>query len=304
MKPIKRRTLLKSVGIVTAGTTVMGGGILLYSGRVEPSWVEVISRTVHLPRLDRAFAGYRIVQLSDIHVDETWMDKGRLESIVEITNEQKPDLIVITGDFVTEVHASTRDTLSALQRLKARDGIFGILGNHDHWSDPVAVRTYLEAFGIHELNDKMSTLHRGAAMLHLVGMDDLWPDAGEPRPVWEHQSRLKRLLKLLPDQGTAILLVHEPDFADVAAATERIDLQLSGHSHGGQVRLPLFGAPIVPPLGQKYVAGWYTIQSMQHYTSRGLGMLPPQMRFNCRPEIAVFTCQTGVEGRVRVSNES
>ncbi|GHO51114.1 metallophosphoesterase [Ktedonospora formicarum] len=146
------------------------------------------------------------------------------------------------------------------------------------------------------MNDKIYTLHRGAAMLHLVGMDDLWPNAGGPiRSVWEHKSRLERLLELFPDQEVTILLVHEPDFADVAAVTERIDLQLSGHSHGGQVRLPFLGAPIVPPLGQKYVAGYYTIKSMQHYTSRGLGMLPPQMRLNCRPEIAVFTCQTGEE---------
>ncbi|HEY7419642.1 MAG TPA: metallophosphoesterase [Ktedonobacteraceae bacterium] len=295
MTYIKRRTLLKGAGIITAGTAVMGSGTFLYSSCVEPGWVEVTSTTVHLPRLDSAFAGYRIVQLSDIHVDESWMDKGRLEAIVETTNEQKPDLILITGDFVTQVGANIRDTLSALRGLKARGGIFGVLGNHDHWSDPVVVRTYLESFGVQELNDKIYTLRRGAAMFHLVGVDDLWPNAGDIRPVWEHQGLLESLLESLPDQGAAILLVHEPDFADVAAATGRIDLQLSGHSHGGQIRLPFVGAPVVPPLGQKYVDGWYTIKSMQHYTSRGLGMLPPKVRFNCRPEIAVFTCQTGLE---------
>ncbi len=291
---IKRRTLLKGAGLITVGTAATGSGTLLYSWRVEPGWVEVTSTTLHLPRLDRAFAGYRIVQLSDIHADETWMDKGRLEAIVATTNEQSPDLIVITGDFITRVRTSVEDTLTALQALKARDGVFCVLGNHDHWGDPAAVRRYIAASGIQELNDEIYTLHRGAAMLHLVGMDDLWSNGQAPAPpVWEHKDRLTTLLELLPDEGAAILLVHEPDFADVAAATGRIDLQLSGHSHGGQVQLPWYGAPVVPPLGRKYVAGLYTVKSMQHYTSRGLGMVKPQVRLNCRPEIAVFTCQPG-----------
>src|SRR5690242_16555717 len=138
----KRRTFLKKAGITLLGAVTASSGTLLYTGHIEPSWIEVTSITLHLPRLQRAFAGYRIVQLSDIHVDTAWMDKGRLEAIVALANEQKPDLIVITGDFVTHVLKNTRDVLSALQALKAHDGVFGVLGNHDHWSDPLAVRHY------------------------------------------------------------------------------------------------------------------------------------------------------------------
>jgi predicted MPP superfamily phosphohydrolase len=90
--------------------------------------------------------------------------------------------------------------------------------------------------------------------------------------------------------GAAILLVHEPDFADIAATAGRIDLQLSGHTHGGQVRIPGYGALHLPRLGKKYQAGLYQVNTMLHYTNRGLGMMEPQVRFNCRPEITVFTC--------------
>lgn len=288
----KRRAFLKRAGITTLGVTAMGSGTGLYSWHVEPGWIDVTSTTLHLPRLQPAFAGYRIVQLSDIHVDYTWMDKGRLEAIVALANEQKPDLVVITGDFVTHVSNTIKDTLSALQGLRARDGVFGVLGNHDHWSDPMMVREYIAAFGVEELNDAVATIRRGDVSLHLVGMDDLWVSAYKPASSpWAHQARLTTLVEQLPAEGSAILLVHEPDFADVAASSGRIDLQLSGHSHGGQVRFPVVGAPLVPPLGRKYVAGLYTVESMQHYTSRGLGMVSPQVRFNCRPEIAVFTCQ-------------
>ncbi len=288
----ERRTFLKRAGITTLGVAALGTGVGLYAWHGEPGWLEVSSTTLHLSRLDPAFAGYRIVQLSDIHIDHTWMDKGRLEAIVALANEQKPDLLVITGDFVTYVLKSNKDVLSVLKNLHARDGVFCVLGNHDHWGDPALLRTYLTAFNIQELNDTMTTIRRGNASLHLLGIDDLWQsEDGIVASPWVHKPRLMALVEQLPKDGAAILLVHEPDFADVAASSARIDLQLSGHSHGGQVRIPFIGAPVVPPLGRKYVAGLYKVGSMQHYTSRGLGLLPPQVRLNCRPEIAVFICQ-------------
>lgn len=126
-------------------------------------------------------------------------------------------------------------------------------------------------------------------MLHIVGMDDLWPEnEGDPVPVWTHQPLLEELTAKLPDTGAAILLVHEPDFADVAAQNSRIDLQVSGHSHGGQVRIPFHGPIVLPPLSRRYAQGLYQTKNLIHYTNNGLGMLPPQIRFGCRPEIALF----------------
>lgn len=116
-------------------------------------------------------------------------------------------------------------------------------------------------------------------MLHFAGVDD----------VMEGRSRLDLVLQELPEDGTAILLAHEPDFADVSAATGRFDLQLSGHSHGGQVRLPLLGAPYLPPFSQRYASGLYEVGDMWQYTNRGIGFVDARLRFLCRPEITVLT---------------
>jgi predicted MPP superfamily phosphohydrolase len=170
----------------------------------------------------------------------------------------------------------------ALRMLRAADGSFAVLGNHDHWSDPNMIRGMLDRVGVRNLSNAAHTLRRGEATLHLAGVDD----------VWEQQDRLDDVLDVLPDEGAAILLAHEPDFADDSALTGRFDLQLSGHSHGGQVNLPLFGRPRLPRLGLKYPAGLYQVQSMQLYTNRGLGVVWPRVRFNCRPELTVFTLES------------
>jgi hypothetical protein len=217
------------------------------------------------------------------------MTAERLAQVVHVVNGLKAQLILITGDFVTRLIASSAATLSQLQHLHASDGVFATLGNHDHWAGQSQVTAMLQASGIQVLKDAIHTLNRGSrkAVLHLVGMDDLWTD--EPtQSAWAHEGRLERLLRPLPAEGAALLMVHEPDFADVAAASGRIDLQFSGHSHGGQIRIPFYGSMYLPELARKYQAGMYHIKALQHYTNRGLGMIDPQVRLNCRPEIAVF----------------
>jgi predicted MPP superfamily phosphohydrolase len=286
---MKRRSFLKATGALTVGSLLMGGSGIVYSKKIEPSWVDVHAISLRLPRLTAAFRGYRIVQMSDLHVDYTFMDSARLSGLVDLVNAQEPDAIVITGDFVTNWD-SPFEQLESLRRLRAHDGVFAVLGNHDHWSGADRLRTQLQSYGIHELNDALHTVYRGGTMLHLVGLDDLWPDSSYIAPLWTHRDRLTRLMDQLPKEGAVILLVHEPDFADVAASIQRIDLQLSGHSHGGQVRIPLYGVIKVPPLATRYPDGMYSINQLQLYTNRGLGMVDPQVRFDCRPEISVFTC--------------
>jgi predicted MPP superfamily phosphohydrolase len=188
---------------------------------------------------------------------------------------------------------SDKVILSALRHLRAKDGVFGVLGNHDHSSGVGWVRFCLQGANVQELNNTTHTIRRGEEMLHLVGMDDLWPaNRGIPEPIWTHLPLLQQMTAALPEQGAAILLVHEPDFADVAAHIGRYDLELSGHSHGGQVRLPFAGALRLPPLAHNYPCGLYNVKNMMHYTNRGLGMISPRFRLNCRPEITVFELAT------------
>jgi hypothetical protein len=158
--------------------------------------------------------------------------------------------------------------------------VAGVLGNHDYWADVRGVRRIIEAGGVRELANDAMTIQRGDASLHIAGVDD----------IWENRHRLERVLDRLPNEGAAVLLAHEPDFADESAATGRFDLQLSGHTHGGQCVTPWGSMPLLPDLGRKYPSGLYRVGEMWQYTNRGLGMVwAPQVRFNCRPEITIVT---------------
>ncbi|GCF08031.1 metallophosphoesterase [Dictyobacter arantiisoli] len=284
-----RRAFLKGSLAATAGVGVAGAGTLYYAHNIEPTWFDLTHYQFHLPRLTSAFHGYRLLHITDIHADNTFMTAHRLVGLVETINTLQADMIVITGDFVTDYLPAAKQVLAELRKLHASDGVFGVLGNHDHPSGVEWVRECLQSAQVTELPNQTHTLRRGSEMLHLVGLDDLWPsNRGKAASVWTHQPLLQELTDSLPAEGAAILLVHEPDFADVAAANGRFDLELSGHSHGGQVRIPFYGPLILPQLSHKYPLGLYHLDKMLHYTNRGLGMLSPHFRLSCRPEIAIF----------------
>lgn len=296
---LKRRTFLvncvKGTAVSTVGLGITGAGASYYARHIEPSWFDITHQQLQLPRLAEAFHGYRLVHITDIHADRTFMTAERLAGIVQMINTLQADLIAITGDFVTDYLPGLEGTLAELSKLRARNGVIGVLGNHDHPAGVEWIRGCLRANRIQELNDKTYTVRRGTQMLHFVGLDDLWPtNWGTPAPVWSHLPLLNQLTTSLPAEGAAILLVHEPDFADVAASNGRLDLQISGHSHGGQVCIPFYGPlkRVLPPLSRKYPLGNYSIGKMILYTNRGLGLLEPQIRFNCRPEIAVMDLYT------------
>ncbi|MDQ4063106.1 MAG: metallophosphoesterase [Actinomycetota bacterium] len=263
------------------GGALLGG--LVYAREVEPADVEVVSVSLVLPHLDERFEGYRIALVSDLHADG-WMTPGRVLGLVDLVNAEEPDLIALTGDFATysRLRSLIRyvpDLVAPLRRLRAPDGTLAVLGNHDHETNSQVVRYTLAAAGVAELNNTILTVQRHGASLHLCGVDSTLDGA----------PRLDLVLQNLSQEGAAILLAHEPDFADESAAMDRFDLQLSGHSHGGQVRLPVLGAqPLLPKLGRRYTSGLYKVGGMFLYTNRGLGN-HPRFRFNCRPEITILT---------------
>ncbi len=276
---INRRSFLQLTAAALTSAVAMQVGGWFYATKVEPGWLEITSLSLMLPRLHPNFDNYRIVQLSDIHM-ETWMDRDKLAEVVRRTNNLRADAVVITGDFVTDIfHNTPADLTDALRAIKASDGVFAVMGNHDYWTDIRTVRVVLSQSGIVELQNRVYTIRRGEAQLHICGVDDYW----------ENQARLRDVLAQLPPEGAAILLAHEPDFADISAQSQRFDLQLSGHSHGGQVILPGVGPIVLPMYGRKYPVGLYQIGKMYLYTNRGLGTARPQIRLNCRPEITMIT---------------
>jgi uncharacterized protein len=262
---------------------LLGAGGLIYAREVETRWMEVKRMTLTLPRLAPEFDGYRLLQMGDLHLDD-WTRPERLRGITEKVNEQRPDLVVITGDFASysAEQLDAQRLIEALRALRPRDGCVAILGNHDYLTDVKLVRRCIQESGVTELINDVRTLKRGDATLHVAGIDD----------VMEGQSRLDLVLEKLPESGAAILLAHEPDFADVSAATGRFDLQLSGHSHGGQIGVPLLRRLVLPPFSQRYIRGLYEVGGMILYTNRGLGFVHLRLRFLCRPEITVFTLRS------------
>jgi predicted MPP superfamily phosphohydrolase len=251
---------------------------------IKPGWVEVTQLILALPRLDPEFHGYRLVQISDIHMDG-WMTAERISQVVDLVNQQEPDLIVVTGDFVTHKAVLYAPSLvPLLKRLSAREGVLAIRGNHDHWAGGPAVDQIIQDSGMVNLCNTAITLRRGAASLHFAGIDDYYV----------HADRLDLALKKVPSGGAAILLAHEPDFADISARTGRFDLQISGHTHGGQIDLPFIGRLFLPKYARKYPCGLYRPGGMWLYTNRGLGMTHFHIRYNAKSEITVYTLESGL----------
>jgi predicted MPP superfamily phosphohydrolase len=270
----------KTAGIF-AGVSLAAAGVV-YRGRSELKSVEVTRHEITLPGLGAAFDGYRIVQLSDIHLDG-WMTSERLLEAVELANGESPDLAVYTGDFVSkQVPDDEQGLIDAFHSLQAPDGALAVLGNHDHLVGAEHVRGLARAAELRELVNDVHTLRRGADSLHVAGVDDLL----------QGFLRIDQVLEKLPESGTAVLLCHVPDFADVVGPTGRFGLQLSGHSHGGQFVLPPFGPVLRPRYSRRYPLGYYEVAGMHLYTNRGLGTIHVPLRLNCRPEVSVFNLRS------------
>jgi len=281
-----RRKFLQGAGVVAAtGALAVGADALL----IEPRRVVVKRLDLHLQRLPDAFDGFTIAQLSDFHYDERFSAET-IRSAVEITNSLRPNLTVLTGDFVTEPvlahrrHVSLREAANAaepcgalLNKLKADFGVMSVIGNHDGNTDPDRVKALLRDQGLPVMYDEAKAIERAGKRIWIAGLDDN-PDETDLRPA----------LKTIPKDEFVIVLVHEPDVADFISQYP-VDLQLSGHSHGGQVRLPLIGPTYLPHLGRKYPQGLRRVGSMTLYTNVGIGTMGIPIRFNCPPEVTLLT---------------
>jgi len=228
------------------------------------------------------------VQLSDFHYDP-YFSIVPLKHALQVVPGLNPDLIVLTGDFVTvpafgsdsqarHAAAAAEPCAALLAGLRARLGVFAVLGNHDGASDVARIVAALRAHGIEVLRNRAVELPQDGARLWLAGVDD----------VLEGVADLKKTLRGVPRDEAVVLLAHEPDFALETAQTP-VDLQLSGHSHGGQVRVPFIGAPWLPPLARKFPRGMYHIGDLTLYTNLGLGTVRVPARWNCPPEITLIT---------------
>lgn len=251
----------------------------LFKPEFRPDDFQLENIEVDIPGLDPVFEDYRIINISDIHLGQ-WMTPKHLEGVIELVNGQSPDMVAITGDFVSYIFEDVaRELEASLKELNPKDLSIATLGNHDHWLGAERIRDVLAKSGIVDVSNDVYTLRRGEAQLHIAGVDS----------VMLEKHRLDLVMEKLPEEGPAILLAHEPDFADISSTTGRFSLQISGHSHGGQFVIPGLGTIIRGSHFVKYPLGKYQVKDMVQYTSRGLGTNVFWFRINCDPEITVFT---------------
>jgi len=254
----------------------------LFGQRFNPSDFKIVKIEVNIPTLPTPFEGYRIVHISDIHYGQ-WISLDRLTGVVGLINQQEPDIVAITGDFVSYSQENVEELIPALKEIRARDTTVAVLGNHDYWVSAERVRSILRESKIIELNNDVYTVTRKGYALHFAGVDS----------IILKKNQLDKVLQKLPPNGPAILLAHEPDFADISAKTNRFSLQLSGHSHGGQFVIPKLGTPFRGDGFWKYPLGRYQVKEMVLYTNRGIGTNAFWIRINCAPEITVINLQSG-----------
>lgn len=252
--------------------------LLIPFARWERRTLDITTVRIGIAGLPTAFDGYRIVFLTDLHasplVPRWWLDRA-----VATANALEGDVILLGGDFVDDDPHYVADLAPILTPLRAPDGVFAVLGNHDHYVDAGAVRAALHAAGVVELFNRNVVVGRGGEKLALCGVGELEMDVID----------FERTVGRLPAEVPRIVMSHDPDVFAYWPAHLRCDLMLSGHTHGGQAFLPIIGPPFVPSqFGARYLAGRFVEGPRQLYVSRGIGVSGAPFRWKCPPELTVI----------------
>jgi predicted MPP superfamily phosphohydrolase len=274
---ITRRQFIK--GLAAAGA-VGAAGVSGYGGVVEAWDYELTETVVPVKGLPERFEGFRIAQVSDVHHGRL-VPISEVRRVVELANSVRADLVALTGDYTTSLRRYVEPCAEALAGLRAPEGVWAVLGNHDHRTDGPFTRQALARRGIEVLTNENTSLRRGADVLQLAGADDWgWGKADFARAV-----------RGLDASRPTVMLSHEPMALDVPQ-TRTVSLILSGHTHGGQVTLPVVGAPAAYVWKHlKYLRGMYESEGTLLYVSRGTGMIGVPVRVGARPEVAVLRLQ-------------
>lgn len=279
-QPITRKSFMRKAVRAVGGLVGLGIGAGVYGYAWERDALQVERLSVTLSGLPKSFTGTKLVHFSDVHLGH-FLEPQDLQRIVDRIMAEQPDMICFTGDLVDEDTRVLALAVPILSQLQAPLGKYAVLGNHDYRArEQMAVRNAWAASGFEVLDNRNVSVTKNDEKLYIAGVDDVLHGA----------PNMRQAVTAIPEGQTVILLAHEPDFAD-EAANHPVQLQLSGHSHGGQVRLPLIGHLLTPKLARKYVQGMYRVgnHSMQVYTNRGIGTTILPVRFFCRPELTVLT---------------
>jgi predicted MPP superfamily phosphohydrolase len=277
--PATRRQFLRAAA--AAGVVAIAGDAIL----LAPNRPRIVRQDFFLPRWPERMNGFTVAVLSDFHYDPHFSIHP-LRAAIAMVSRLHPDLIALTGDFVSvplvgddqKAAFAAEPCARLLRQMTAPHGLWAVMGNHDDGTDPEHVTRALQAENIRVLANHSEPIEQDGARFWLAGVNDVMSGTAD----------LSKTIRVVPAGEAVVLLAHEPDFADEAAQYP-IDLQLSGHSHGGQIRIPFLPPLYLPELAKKYVWGTYHVGPLMLHTSAGLGTVGVPMRLNCPPEITLLT---------------
>ena len=281
-----RRSAGRRLQIVLAAIVLLLAGMVFWGFLIEPGRLVVREQTIQIDNWPQQLDGLRIAVLSDIHADDWFVDDKKLRTIVERTNQLQPELIVILGDYMSSNGRVTRRVEPErigviLKDLRAPLGVYSVLGNHDWWYSGIQVRRGLEKNGIQVLENEVIHFDVRGTQLWLVGLADLWT----------RRQAIADTLGMVPEGAPVIALTHNPDiFPDLP---QRVPLLLAGHTHGGQVRLPLIGSVVESSdFGDRYIKGHVFENNHHLFVTTGIGTSIVPVRFGVAPEIVLLTIKT------------
>jgi predicted MPP superfamily phosphohydrolase len=256
---------------------------ILRAAMIEPHQVEITHQRIIIEKLPAEFHGFRIVQLSDVH-HSPFLDEDRINEAVRLANNLQPDLVVLTGDYISHSRDYIAGCARALGRLCAAQGVFAVLGNHDHWTDGAMMRDALADHGIRVLCNESTRIDKNASHIRLAGVDDMMV----------HLDDLTKALEGSDSDEARILLSHNPAIIREAARAG-VDLVLSGHTHGGQINWRLLTgrkdrktARWLRRPSRRLIRGHAQLGATQLYVNRGLGTVVVPLRYGCPPEITLL----------------
>jgi predicted MPP superfamily phosphohydrolase len=273
---------MKPIRLIAVAVVVMALGFGIWAFGFEPASLTTRKYDLSIPHWNAELAGLRIAVLADLHVGSPFNGISKLNEIVELTNSLNPDLIIIPGDFVIQgvlggSFVAPEQAAAVLARLTAPMGVWACLGNHDWWLDARRVVAALEKQKIPVLEDNAVRIRRGSAHFWLVGVSDFW----------EGPHDVRKAMGQVTDDAPVLMFTHNPDLFPTVSS--RFSLLIAGHTHGGQVHLPLLGRPIVPSkYGQRFAYG-HVVESGRHmFVSPGLGTSILPVRFRVPPEVTLL----------------
>ncbi len=284
---------LKRIGIFLLVVVLMIGGLLAYSYFVGPRRFEVVQETLTVPNWDPRLNGFKVVAISDIHTGSNYAPIERLRLVVENSNEQNADLIVLLGDYVSELSRGRRrhpsegtdgtdlkipanEIANALQGFRAKYGVYAVIGNHDWYHNEQKIHSELERVGINVLDNEIEWIPVGDQVVKLWGIEDLWKNRRVPSEPFD----------LIADKRNVIAITHNPD--SLLIAPPGFSIMFAGHSHGGQINFPIFG-PLAPFNDRRFMDGHAAVDGKHVYVTSGVGTSVIPLRWRVAPEIAVVT---------------